>query len=97
MCELWFALRDGCGDEAHEEGLRGEGAAREFGVVLGADEVGVHRLWELEHLHDLELWVASAEDESLGVEFGDRGGFDFVAVAEAFADFCFVAVEETCE
>ena len=82
-------------DEAHEERLRLERAARQFGVVLGADELGVGLDGEFEDLHDWELGMPTRESKAARIEAFDVLRLDFESMTESFPDQGQAAVQET--
>src|SRR5688572_8967626 len=80
-------------DEAQEHGLGAQGAAGQFRMRLGAQEVGVNALRQFEDLHDGMVGGLAAEDEAVALELVDVLGIDLVAVAEAEANLLGVVEE----
>src|SRR5262245_41691048 len=83
------------GDQSHEQRLRLQWPARQFGVELASDEIGMNVRREFDHLHDRVLGMPPGEMQSAACELLDVLWIDFVAMPEALADHALAVEQKT--
>ena len=91
---IWIGSKNCSSDEPHEHGLGIQGAACQFRMELGPDEIRVYLPWELQNLHDRLVRVSSGEDEPSRLKLFDHVGFDFISMTESLPGMIRSAIEE---